>query len=47
VKAHEEVDLSFARAGFGDQSCRYGSWLQTEDGNKDNDDHDQGGGKTC
>jgi hypothetical protein len=46
VKAHEEVDLSFTRGGFGDQFCRYGSWLQTEGGNNDNDD-DQGGGKTC
>jgi hypothetical protein len=45
VKAHEEVDLSFARTGYGDQFCRYGGWVQTEDGDNDNDD--QGGGKTC
>jgi hypothetical protein len=30
VKAHEEVDLSFPRTGFGDQFRRNGGWVQSQ-----------------
>jgi len=46
VKGYEEVDFSLARSGNDGQFCLYGSRLQSEDGENDNDD-DQGGGKTC
>ena len=46
VKGYEEVDFSLARGGDDGQFCLYGSWLQTEVADNDNDD-DQGGGKTC
>ena len=46
VKEYEEVDFSLARSGDDGQFYLHGSWLQSEDGDDDNDDN-QGRGKTC